>query len=88
MKKKTLSQAFVEILFNISGSKDSTKWKGTLKKRYIITINSPYSIALNEELDCAVLFVKNETVSGIIGKTQGVSRANKPPKNPRINKSK
>ena len=30
--------------------------------------------------DC---FVKNETVNGIIGKTHGVSNANKPPTNPK-----
>ena len=29
------------------------------------------------------LLVKNETVSGIIGKTQGVSKAIKPPKKPK-----
>ena len=32
------------------------------------------------------LLVKNETVNGIIGKTQGVSKAIKPPKKPRKNK--
>ena len=32
------------------------------------------------ELDC---FKKYETVKGIIGKTQGVSRAKKPPKKPK-----
>ncbi len=31
------------------------------------------------------LFVKNETVSGISGNTQGVIRAINPPKNPRKN---
>ena len=31
---------------------------------------------------CLLLFVKNETVNGINGKTQGVSRAIKPPSSP------
>ena len=30
-------------------------------------------------------FVKKDTVTGIIGKTQGVIKAIKPPKNPNIN---
>jgi len=30
-------------------------------------------------------FVKNETVTGIIGNTQGVSNAMKPPRNPKRN---
>ena len=33
-------------------------------------------------LDC---FVKNDTVSGIMGNTQGVKRANNPPAKPRKN---
>ena len=51
-------------------------------------MNRPYVIALNLELLLELLLVKNETVKGIIGKTQGVKRANNPPINPRINKFK
>ena len=42
--------------------------------------------AFKEEFE--PLLVKKETVSGIIGKTQGVSKANKPPKNPKMSKFK
>ena len=48
------------------------------------TIKTPYKIALKIPFflfsDC---LVKKETVNGIIGKTQGVSKANKPPTKPK-----
>ena len=48
------------------------------------TIKHPYKMALKIPFflfsDC---FVKKDTVNGIIGKTQGVSSANKPPTKPR-----
>ena len=45
-------------------------------------------MALKDEFELESLFVKNDTVRGIIGKTHGVSRASKPPKKPKINKSR
>ena len=49
----------------------------------MITMKSPYKIALLIPFlfvfDC---FLKNETVKGIIGKTQGVKSANNQPKKP------
>ena len=46
-----------------------------MKKPYITALNVPFRL---------LAFVKKLTVSGIIGKTQGVSSARKPPRNPRI----
>ena len=40
-KKKMFNQILVEILFSISGSKESRKWKGKLKRPYIRTIKKP-----------------------------------------------
>jgi hypothetical protein len=53
----------------------------------MIKIKKPYKNALTipDFLELAFL-VKKETVSGIIGNTQGVSSAINPPKNPIKNK--
>ena len=51
-------------------------------------IKKPYKNALNLELDLELLFEKNETVRGIIGNTQGVKSAKRPPINPSIIKLK
>ena len=47
-----------------------------IKKEYVNAFKTPF------EIDVAC-FKKNETVKGIIGKTQGVSKAKKPPIKPR-----
>ena len=47
-------------------------------------MDTPYIAALSTPLCLLCCFVKKETVSGIMGKTQGVSKAMKPPNNPRI----
>ncbi len=47
-------------------------------------MKNPYINALKIPFDLlADLFVKNETVSGIIGKVQGIISATNPPRNPR-----
>src|SRR5690349_15523551 len=53
---------------------------------YIRKIKKPYNVALVIPffLSC-VFFVKNETVNGIKGNTQGVNKAIKPPSIPRKN---
>jgi|TARA_X000000368_G_C22836796_1_gene625816 hypothetical protein len=48
-----------------------------IKKVYIKALKIPWE----EDVD---FFRKNETVRGIIGKTQGVNKANNPPINPSI----
>ena len=45
-------------------------------------MNSPYDMEYS--LAFSFLVEKNDTVSGIIGKTQGVSSAKKPPNRPSI----
>ena len=46
-------------------------------------MNNPYKIELKSPfLESPELLVKNETVNGIIGNTQGVNNAIKPPRNP------
>src|SRR5690625_6902442 len=76
----------VDMLFNISGSTESIKWKGKLSNTYIRKIKIPYIIALVIPfLLLSALLVKKDTVSGIIGNTQGVSKAMNPPINPKKN---
>src|SRR5690554_985656 len=85
-KKITFNVTLVEILFNISGSTESNKWNGKLNSRYITKINTPYIIAFaNPFCLFSALLVKKETVNGIIGNTQGVSNAIRPPMNPKKN---
>ena len=57
-----------------------------LRSRYTKTIKKPYSkalIRLEFVTELVSFLVKKLTVNGIIGKTQGVSKASKPPKIPR-----
>jgi hypothetical protein len=54
-----------------------------LNKKYISIIKNPYIIALEVPLPLLDL-VKKLTVSGIIGKTQGVISAISPPSKPKI----
>ena len=82
-KKNRLSQLFVEIWFKISGSIFGIKWNGMLNRKYISIMKKPYITALNIPLLFCPL-VKKLTVSGIIGKTQGVISAISPPKSPKI----
>src|SRR5690625_3121496 len=80
------SVTLVDILFNISGSTESIKWNGKLNSKYMAKINTPYIIALVIPfLLLSALLVKKETVSGIIGNTQGVSKAMNPPIKPKKN---
>ena len=62
--------------------------KTVTRERYPakLKLSEEFINAFKEEFE--PLFVKNETVNGIIGKTHGVNKANKPPKKPRISKFK
>jgi hypothetical protein len=47
-------------------------------------MDRPYTAAFNIPYRLLCCLVKKETVNGIMGKTQGVSKAMNPPNNPRI----
>ena len=82
-KKDTLSQALVDMSLRIFGFILSNKWNGRLSNRYIKNIKNPYINALVIPFFLSLLlFVKKLTVNGIIGNTQGVNNAIRPPKNP------
>ena len=79
-KKKILKMAFVDISFNLLGPNAIVINKP--KSRYITTIDKPYTAAwLIAFLRLLFFFKKKLTVRGIIGQTQGVRSASKPPKN-------
>ena len=75
-----LNHTFVDKAFRESAPKMSVITDP--KKTYIRIIDIPYIIAFLIPLALVLLcFVKKLTVIGIIGKTQGVSKAAKPDKN-------
>ena len=82
-KKKTLKNAFVASWLSAAGPKSNVTARPS--NRYITTIDAPYMIA--SRTACFLSFErlrKKLTVIGMIGHTQGVSNANRPPPKPRI----
>ena len=88
IKKIIFNHGLVDILLKISGCTLPTTWNGTLAKTYtnkmLNPYNSPFTIPCFLVFD---LFVKKETVTGIMGNTHGVMSAISPPKNPSRNTS-
>ena len=88
IKKIIFNHGLVEILLKISGCTLPTTWNGTLAKTYTKKMLNPYKSPFT--IPCFFVldrFVKKETVTGIMGNTQGVMSAMSPPKNPRRNTS-
>ena len=82
-KKNTLNNAFVASLLSAAGPKSSVTAKPS--NRYITTIDAPYIKA--SRIACFLSFErlrKKLTVIGMIGHTQGVSNASRPPPKPRM----
>lgn len=81
-KKKTLAIQLTDKSFSAVGPANTLISVPIIT--YITIIESPYSKPfLNPDFLSLLPLIKNETVNGIIGKTQGVNKATKPPKKPK-----
>ena len=82
-KNATFNHTLVEMSFKILGFIESIKWKGKLNNKYMKKMKNPYKNAFVNPFFLSLLpLVKKLTVSGIIGNSQGVSKAINPPMNP------
>ena len=82
-KKKILKTAFVDNEFKALAPKSPVT--NSPKPTYITTMDAPYVQASRIPFFLSLLrFRKKLTVIGIIGHTQGVNNANRPPTNPVI----
>ena len=79
--KKILNHAFVDSAFRALAPK--SRVTSSPRNTYITMMLSPYVTASRIAFERSLLrFRKNDTVIGMIGHTQGVSKAKKPPSRP------